>query len=83
MKYYYYTGGLSEELPYVNGEKHGTSRWFYRSGALKRVTVYATGKKRGVANWYQESGALVVFPMGTLNPEDSCPMNGCPTENFV
>ena len=81
VKYYYEAGGLSEETPYVNGKKHGTARWYYKSRALGHETPYVNGRKHGIRKEYHESGALAAVRMH--NHGDSCPMNGCPMENFV
>jgi len=81
IKYYFEAGGVSEELPYANGKKHGTARWFYRSGGVYWEIPYVNDKKHGIRKEYHESGALAAMRM--YNHGVSCPMNGCPMENFV
>ena len=57
-KYYFASGALWIEDPYVNGKIHGIDKWYYESGALERETLYKKGKRHGIVKVYYKSGAL-------------------------
>jgi len=57
-KYYYKSGALRWETPYVNGKKQGIERCYYESGALMAETPCVKGKMHGIAKDYYESGAI-------------------------
>jgi len=57
-KYYYKSGALRWETPYVNGKEHGIVKFYYESGALLAEAPYVDGKTHGVIKWYYKSGAL-------------------------
>jgi len=57
-KTYYESGALCDEIPYVNGKRHGIKKCYYASGALWDESPYVNGKKHGIVKSYYESGAL-------------------------
>jgi antitoxin component YwqK of YwqJK toxin-antitoxin module len=57
-KYYYESGALKEEGPYVNGLAEGHWKYYYESGALQKEGPYVNGLAEGHWKYYYESGAL-------------------------
>ena len=43
--YYYKSGKIKSETPYVNEEKHGTEIYYYKSGEIKHQNTYENGVK--------------------------------------
>jgi antitoxin component YwqK of YwqJK toxin-antitoxin module len=80
-KEYNESGALNLEVPFIDGKEHGIERAYYKTGALHMEIPYTNGKHHGITKVYHESGVLSALSMH--NHGDSCPMNGCPTENFV
>src|SRR5574343_63096 len=58
QSYYYGSGALMWETPYINGNAHGVDKWYYESGALMEEVLYINGKAHGVEKTYYRSGAL-------------------------
>ena len=52
------SGALWQEIPYVNGERHGSIREYFESGALSWVAPYVNGKEHGIEKGYYKSGVL-------------------------
>jgi antitoxin component YwqK of YwqJK toxin-antitoxin module len=50
--YYYESGDLMCEIPYVNGERHGIAKEYYESGALEWEIPYVNEKEHGVEKHY-------------------------------
>ena len=60
IKFYYESGALLAETPFVDGMEHGIKKWYYESGALRRESQYENGKRHGIDKIYYESGTLLV-----------------------
>ena len=60
IKFYYESGALLAETPYVDGKEHGIANYYYESGALRRESQYENGKRHGIDKIYYESGTLLV-----------------------
>ena len=58
MKRFYYESGILEwETPYVNGKVHGTERVYNGSGTLQSMIPYVNDRKHGMQKQFL-SGAL-------------------------
>jgi len=57
-RFYYESGALSWEIPYIDGKRHGIGMGYYESGALSWETPYVDGKIHGISRFYYESGTL-------------------------
>ena len=58
QSYYYDSGVLMWEIPYINGKEHGVCKWYHESGALMREIPRINGNVHGVVKSYYKSGAL-------------------------
>jgi len=58
QKYFYLSGKLKGETPYINGVKHGIERFYYPSGFLLMEKHYENDKVKGKIRYYYESGRL-------------------------
>jgi len=52
VKWYYESGILEREVPYVSGYRHGIVKRYYESGALRRETPRVNGEKHGIERGY-------------------------------
>jgi len=55
---YYDSGSKKYEMNYLNGKKHGISRWFYPSGNIKVYCNWYNGKRKGEN--------IIYFPNGNV-----------------
>jgi antitoxin component YwqK of YwqJK toxin-antitoxin module len=75
-KWYYESGGLDCEIPFINGNiRHGTERWFYESGNIEKEIPYENGVIVGMEKQYFEKGGLykeVPYENGTIKGLVKC-----------
>ena len=55
---YWENGQLRHEYPYVDGNRHGLSRWWHENGQLWCEEPYVDGKQHGLCRYWHENGQL-------------------------
>jgi len=55
---FYDDGSKKEEIPYKEGEIHGSVKEYHRNGKLKSVKIFRSGKQEGTALQYFPDGHL-------------------------
>jgi len=56
--YYFPSGPIWQESPYVNGKRNGTTKYYYETGGLSSEVPYAKGKENGIERAYYKTGVL-------------------------
>ena len=56
--YYFPSGSVWTEIPYVNGKKHGTIKYYYETGGLSSEVPYENDRVHGITKWYYKTGVL-------------------------
>lgn len=54
----YKSGKIEEDIPIVNGKRHGLYKEYYETGELRKEGNYQDGEKAGLAKTYYETGEL-------------------------
>ena len=54
----YKSGKIEEDIPIVNGKRHGLYKEYYETGELRKEGNYQNGEKVGPAKTYYETGEL-------------------------
>jgi antitoxin component YwqK of YwqJK toxin-antitoxin module len=55
---HYKNGQLSEETPYVNGQRHGIEKWWYSDGQLMWETPFVHDQRHGTRKIWNRDGKL-------------------------
>jgi antitoxin component YwqK of YwqJK toxin-antitoxin module len=58
QKRYYKSGGIKEEVVFVNGVQEGTMKSYYENGTLNLETPFQNNKIHGVEKMYGKSGHI-------------------------
>ena len=57
-KNYYPNGGLESEIPYKQGQLHGTAVWYYPHGKKSLEITYKNGRKEGEMKRFFRNGTI-------------------------
>jgi antitoxin component YwqK of YwqJK toxin-antitoxin module len=59
-QFYYQSGALLAEAPYVEGKRHGIEKGYYESGALRWESPYVNGKMQGIEKYYDADKTNII-----------------------
>jgi antitoxin component YwqK of YwqJK toxin-antitoxin module len=57
-KWYYKSGKVKFDIPYLDGKKEGVKKEYYENGVLKMETTYSNDEESGNINNYTQNGIL-------------------------
>jgi antitoxin component YwqK of YwqJK toxin-antitoxin module len=58
---YWSDGQLRSEQLYVDGMRHGLTKWWYSNGQLDSEVPYADGMPHGMEKWWHRDGDIECF----------------------